>query len=53
MNEALVVNSQNDQSRAYAMPLEDIDVSNPELFRSNTMWGLLRALAQRRPRALL
>ena len=33
MSEALVVNNQNDQSRIDAIPLEDIDVSNPELFR--------------------
>jgi cytochrome P450 len=49
MNEALVVNSQNDQSRAYAMPLEDIDVSNPELFRSNTMWDYFERLRNEDP----
>ncbi|MBH2009602.1 MAG: hypothetical protein I8H71_07875, partial [Xanthomonadaceae bacterium] len=49
MSEAIVVNNQNDQSRAYAIPLEDIDVSNPELFRDNTMWGYFERLRREDP----
>ena len=49
MSEALVVNNQNDQSRIDAIPLEDIDVSNPELFRNNTMWGYFERLRREDP----
>ena len=26
------------RAKAYAMPLEDINVADPELFRTDTMW---------------
>ena len=34
---------------AYAMRLEDIDVSRPELFRSNTMWPYFERLRKEAP----
>jgi cytochrome P450 len=34
---------------AYALPLEDIDVSQPELFRSNTMWPYFERLRREDP----
>src|SRR6476646_11295992 len=34
---------------AYAMRLEDIDVSPPELFRSNTMWPYFERLRKESP----
>jgi cytochrome P450 len=37
------------RQRAYAMPLEDFDVSNPELFRSNTMWPFFERLRREEP----
>lgn len=33
----------------YAIPLEEIDVSNPELFRTNTMWGYFERLRREDP----
>jgi cytochrome P450 len=34
---------------AYSMPLADIDVSRPELFRSNTMWPYFERLRREAP----
>ena len=34
---------------AYSMPLEDIDVSRPELFRSNTVWPYFERLRKEAP----
>jgi cytochrome P450 len=34
---------------AYALPLADIDVSQPELFRSNTMWAYFERLRKEAP----
>jgi cytochrome P450 len=34
---------------AYAMPLEDIDVSRPELYRSNTLWPYFERLRKEAP----
>jgi len=41
----------NDQARreAYALPLEGIDVSRPELFRSNTIWPYFERLRKEDP----
>ncbi|MGZ4517161.1 MAG: cytochrome P450, partial [Mycobacteriaceae bacterium] len=44
MSKATVEISKNDLSEVYAIPLEDIDVSNPELFRSNTMHEYFKRL---------
>lgn len=38
-----------DTSAAYAIPLDEIDVSNPELFRTNTMWGYFERLRREAP----
>src|ERR1043166_6054899 len=35
--------------QAYSMPLEDIDVSRPDLFRSNTMWPYFERLRKEAP----
>ncbi len=35
--------------RAWSMPLSEIDVSNPELFRSNTMWPYFERLRKEEP----
>jgi len=37
------------RAEAYAMRLEDIDVSRPELFRSNTMWPYFERLRKEAP----
>ena len=34
---------------AYSLPLADIDVSRPELFRSNTMWPYFERLRREDP----
>src|ERR1700688_4790386 len=34
---------------AYATPLEDFDVGNPELFRSNTFWPYFERLRREDP----
>jgi cytochrome P450 len=41
----------NDRARleAYSLPLEDIDVSRPELFRSNTIWPYFERLRKEDP----
>lgn len=44
MSETTAAHSRDHLSEAYAIPLEDIDVSNPELFRDNTMWGYFERL---------
>lgn len=49
MSETAATHSRNDLSGAYAIPLEDIDVSNPELFRDNTMWGYFERLREEDP----
>jgi len=37
------------RAEAYALPLEDIDVSRPELFRSYTMWPYFERLRKEAP----
>jgi cytochrome P450 len=34
---------------AYAIPLDEIDVSNPELYRDNTLWGYFERLRREDP----
>ena len=34
---------------AYSMPIEDIDPSNPELFRTDTMWPYFERLRKEDP----
>lgn len=49
MNAADTAVPQKHKGAAYAIPLEDIDVSNPELYRSNTMWGYFERLRREDP----
>ena len=36
-------------ARAWSMPLEDINVADPELFRSNTFWPYFERLRKEDP----
>ncbi len=49
MNAAYTAVPQEQKNPAYAIPLEDIDVSDPELYRSNTMWGYFERLRREDP----
>jgi len=49
MNAAYTHVPQEQKNPAYAIPLEDIDVSDPELYRSNTMWGYFERLRREDP----
>lgn len=46
---ALQVQAAEARERAYAMPLAEIDVSNPELFRTDTMWPYFERLRKEDP----
>lgn len=46
---ALDMQAAEARERAYAMPLADIDVSNPELFRTDTMWPYFERLRKEEP----
>ena len=48
MSEATVAD-QGSKSAAYSVPLDAIDVSNPELFRDNTMWDYFERLRREDP----
>ena len=41
------------RERAYSVPLDKIDVSDPELFRDYTFWPYFEQTPKRRPGALL
>jgi cytochrome P450 len=49
MSETTVATSQNNLSGAYAIPLDDIDPSNPELFQNNTMHEYFERLRLEEP----
>ena len=49
MNAPETATPQMRKSEAYSIPLEDIDVSNPELYRNNTMWGYFERLRREDP----
>lgn len=49
MNATVSVIPQVHKSAAYAIPLEEIDVSNPELYRNNTMWDYFERLRREDP----
>jgi hypothetical protein len=36
-------------ARAWSMPIEDINVADPELFRSNTFWPYFERLRKEDP----
>jgi len=38
-----------DGTYAYSVPLDQIDVSNPELFKNNTHWDFFRRLRREDP----
>ena len=46
---ALDLQAAEARERAYSMPLADIDVSNPELFRTDTMWPYFERLRKEEP----
>ena len=37
------------ENPAYAIPLDEIDVSNPEMYRDNTLWGYFERLRRKTP----
>ncbi len=41
------------RDKAYAIPLADIDVGDPELFRSDSFWPYFDRLRKEEPGALL
>ncbi|WP_298883741.1 cytochrome P450, partial [uncultured Bradyrhizobium sp.] len=49
MSNAAAAAVQSRMGPAYAVPLDQIDVSNPELFRSNTMWDYFARLRREDP----
>jgi cytochrome P450 len=49
MSDAAAAASPPGAAAADAMPLDQIDVSNPELFRNNTMWGYFARLRREEP----
>lgn len=49
MNQALRAQSQSSDGPAYAIPLDQIDVSNPEHFRDNTLWSYFERLRREDP----
>jgi cytochrome P450 len=49
MSNAAAAASPSGLGAAEAIPLDQIDVSNPELFRSNTMWGYFARLRREDP----
>jgi len=49
MTESLVAARDGSIADAYAIPLDEIDVSNPELFRTNTIWPYFERLRREDP----
>ena len=49
MSEAAVKLAQKPVSDPYSIPIEELDVSNPELFRTNTMWPYFERLRREAP----
>lgn len=49
MNDGTAAVSGTGTSEAYAIPLDEIDVSNPERFRDNTIWAYFERLRREDP----
>ena len=49
MSESLGADRDKPIADAYAIPLEKIDVSNPELFRANAIWPYFERLRREDP----
>jgi len=49
MSEAAVIDRDEARDAAYSIPLSDFDVSQPELFRTNTMWPYFERLRAEAP----
>ena len=49
MSHTAAATSRSDHDAVQAIPLDEIDVSNPELFRNNTMWGYFERLRREAP----
>ncbi|HEX6860323.1 MAG TPA: cytochrome P450 [Caulobacteraceae bacterium] len=49
MGDGAIDLSSDARARAYSMPLEEIDVADPELFRTNTLWPYFERLRAEDP----